>query len=266
MSIRHASIVRGSTQGVLPTGLENAVNNEGHLQLVNSFVSGFQVDCISHGESDLVGTNFSSDATCGPPASLVLETLREVGTLAQIPLGAGSQAIDTAAQPYCPDTDSAGTSRPQDGNHDGIASCDVGAFEVTTDSNDFRMAGMNGLFFDAATDGHYVTIERTTANKALVIWNTFDERGQQAWVYGVGPIVGATIVVDAYINVGGKLLQGIGPPLGQEAQAWGKMKVTISNCMKGVFSYESSFPNFHSGQFDLDRLAFVHALGCSGEP
>jgi hypothetical protein len=51
------------------------------------------------------------------------------GTVKTIPLQAGSSAIDTAENAVCPATDERGYMRPVDGNGDGSASCDIGAFE-----------------------------------------------------------------------------------------------------------------------------------------
>ncbi|MEX1253947.1 MAG: choice-of-anchor Q domain-containing protein [Dehalococcoidia bacterium] len=43
---------------------------------------------------------------------------------------AGSPAIDTADDSACPETDQRGVARPQDGDDDGTAACDIGAFEL----------------------------------------------------------------------------------------------------------------------------------------
>ena len=43
---------------------------------------------------------------------------------------AGSPAIDAADAAACPATDQRGVARPQDGDDDGEALCDIGAFEL----------------------------------------------------------------------------------------------------------------------------------------
>lgn len=51
------------------------------------------------------------------------------GFTSVIPLLRGSSAIDAANPAYCPTIDQRGTLRPYDGNQDGAASCDIGAYE-----------------------------------------------------------------------------------------------------------------------------------------
>ena len=46
-----------------------------------------------------------------------------------IPILQGSSAIDAGDPAYCPATDQRGVARPIDGNGDGLALCDLGAFE-----------------------------------------------------------------------------------------------------------------------------------------
>jgi hypothetical protein len=78
--------------------------------------------------------NLSTDSTCSPgfiqvvPADLALGAL--VGIPAYFPLNYGSVAIDTGANDICPPIDQPGKPRPMDGNGDGTAVCDVGAFEA----------------------------------------------------------------------------------------------------------------------------------------
>ena len=74
---------------------------------------------------------FSDPPSCGN-AIPVQNPLLGALTNGVYPLLAGSPAIDagvTGVNSLCPGTDQIGTARPQDGNGDGLALCDIGSFE-----------------------------------------------------------------------------------------------------------------------------------------
>ncbi|MDX6535262.1 MAG: hypothetical protein QOF68_3006, partial [Gaiellales bacterium] len=84
------------------------------------------------------GGNLDSGATCGFPlsnANPLLGSLQNNGglTFTQA-LGSGSPAIDGGDNSGCPGTDQRGSGRPNDGNGDGSAVCDIGAYEAPTGS------------------------------------------------------------------------------------------------------------------------------------
>ncbi len=78
--------------------------------------------------------NLSTDSSCvGGVTRVTLEQLSLgplTGTPAYFPIAFGSVAVDSGTNVGCPLQDQAGNSRPQDGNDDGIAICDVGAYEA----------------------------------------------------------------------------------------------------------------------------------------
>jgi len=155
---------------------------------------------------------------------------------------------------YCEPTDARGIARPTN-------TCDAGAAEFDAGKY-IAQGGMNGIFYDRAANGHYVTIQRVhDDDTALVIWNTFDRNGEQAWIYGVGHVDGRHLHVEMSQNIGGTLQAG-GPPIGSSVRAWGTVDIDISSCLSGTMHYASSLASFGSGSFPMDRLAYVSDIGC----
>jgi hypothetical protein len=86
-----------------------------------------------------LGGNLATDTTCRlrAPGDQVTPTPKLAGKLATsnrshtptLALLAGSPAIDHGTGPQCPATDQRSVRRPVDGDHDGHAACDAGAFE-----------------------------------------------------------------------------------------------------------------------------------------
>ena len=84
------------------------------------------------------GHNLDSDGSCGlsgpgdlPNTDALLGLLADNGGPTQThALLAGSPAIDAGDNAACPATDQRGVARPQDGDGDGAAVCDIGAYEL----------------------------------------------------------------------------------------------------------------------------------------
>ncbi|NJD59037.1 MAG: hypothetical protein C3F13_17175 [Anaerolineales bacterium] len=75
--------------------------------------------------------NLSTDTSCAPGFEQVTaEALRLTWGGFPVSLGLGSVAIDTGNNAGCPLIDQMGTIRPQDGNLDSVATCDIGSDEL----------------------------------------------------------------------------------------------------------------------------------------
>ena len=96
------------------------------VNLYNSIIAGG--DCF--GELNENIGNLIEDGSCSPDFSgdprLGARVEPEDGSTAHYPLMVDSPAIGAADEKYCPDTDQAGTARPQEG------ACAIGAIEYTT--------------------------------------------------------------------------------------------------------------------------------------
>lgn len=111
----------------------------GLTTVFNSIVAGNSpTNCDNNGQITSQGNNLDSRDECGfhTPGDLV-NTNPLVGPLQNNGgptwthgLTPGSPAIDAADIDYCPSTDQRGAPRPVDGDGDGTAACDIGAFEL----------------------------------------------------------------------------------------------------------------------------------------
>jgi len=162
------STVSGNTANLAGAGLENApagtagvihstfsgngsqhgsgISNAGTLNLANSIIadSTQAEDCLNAGSLIASGVSLVEDGSCGAAADPAhffsgdpnLGPLADNGGPTQtLALLAGSPAIDAADNGICgaapvSDLDQRGVARPQDGNADGSAVCDLGAYEV----------------------------------------------------------------------------------------------------------------------------------------
>ena len=255
-----------STLTLGPSGMNPALSS--HISLTNSLLSSSGQICFQTNGAPLIssGGNVLTDSGCGLSTStgdkivsnLNLPAVADHGGLVPtVQIGFGNPAYRAGIAQYCEATDARGVTR-------NATNCDAGAYESGGGLGLVTANGMNGLYYvPGIANGHYVSVQRIHDNDdVMVFWDTFDSNGNQAWIYGIG-----TLTSDRHIhasmarNLGGVLQPG-GPAAGAKSSAWGTVDIDLTSCSAAQFSYQSSLPEFGSGQFPLTRLAFESAINC----
>lgn len=247
----------------------------GTARFTNSVFAGFSGEWCQKATS--LGYNLNDAANCawskkgdlvGVPAGLLWRPVEvhwssadepEILTTALVPLAA-SAAVDSASADSCQAVTLFSDRRViTDGNNDGQAGCDRGAVELSPIG--LAEGGVNGLYFDPDADGHYLYILENDFS-TLVVWTTFDPEGHQVWVYGLGELKnGRSLIANTYINRNGRVTLNGDIEAAQE-EHWGSLEVDMTSCTEGMVGFHSDLPEFGSGQFSIQRLAFVKQLGC----
>ena len=213
-----------------------------------------------------LGGNVGTDASCGLStatgdkidSSLSLPAAADHGGLVPtVQIGFGNPAYRAGVAQYCEATDARGVTR-------NATNCDAGAYESGGGLGLVTSNGMNGIYYvPGIANGHYVSIQRIHDNKdVLVFWNTFDRNGNQAWIFGVGTLTSDRHIHASMARTLGGVLQPGGPAIGAKASDWGTVDIDLTSCAAAQFNYQSSLPEFGSGQFPLTRLAFESAVNC----
>lgn len=120
-------------------------------------------------------------------------------------LQAGSPAIDSGTNDGCPPTDFDGVVRPQDGNGDGIATCDMGAFEFPAPpvSNDnFASAKIVPLLpFDDIVDITTASLEADEPNSSCAWYGSLWKTVWYAYTPSTDEVISASVPEAAFAPV-----------------------------------------------------------------
>ena len=185
LTIRNSTNANNKLTGTNPyTG---GINNYATVYIKNSIISGNDLgQCIPAGGGSGIwnseGYNLSSDDTClftqtGDQANTdpLLGPLADYGGPSRThSLQAGSPAMDTGTNIDCPAEDQRGETRPVDGDGNGTATCDMGAFEFQGTPGSL-VARSQGKYDGWVLESGEFTGKGGTKNKLGVVLQVGDE-------------------------------------------------------------------------------------------
>jgi hypothetical protein len=127
--------------GYSGNAFQSGSNSDPQFTVVNSIVvANGERSCNDSFDGTSLGHNILSDSSCNPASTDLVRAglalfpkLYQAGWGLVYELIPGSVAIDAARPDYCPALDQRGVGRPIDGDHDGVATCDIGSYEFDPD-------------------------------------------------------------------------------------------------------------------------------------
>ncbi len=122
-------------------------------------------------------------------------------------------------------------------------------------------ANFTGSWDDPSQSGQGFNLE-VLGDQLLAYWYVFDDAGNQAWIFGVGPINGNQAKLTATIATHGKF-----PPhfvAGDiKLQQWGTLNFSFDSCSSGSVSWTTSLAGFGTGSGSQPLAKFTQPSGLS---
>jgi len=163
--------INGNIAPAAAVGSIGGIRNAATVTFTNTIIANnTNVNCGGAAAFTSSGNNLTNVAGCGltqptdivAAATLLGALANNGGPVQTVPLLAGSPAIDKGAAAACPATDARGITRPVDGNIplDGVAICDIGAFEFRPQKITVTLAPPFdfGTVTSATTSDHTITL------------------------------------------------------------------------------------------------------------
>jgi hypothetical protein len=119
-------------------------------------------------------------------------------------------------------------------------------------------ATFSGTWFNTVPNGEGMTIQIIEDGRVVLYWMTYDEIGNQRWLFGVGNREGLKIQIDDLLVTEGGLFGTISP-VEVEPESVGEVTIEFSDCDTAVMNWTvDGVP----GTMEIGRLAGLSNLEC----
>ncbi len=130
-------------------------------------------------------------------------------------------------------------------------------------------AGHSGNFFVPERSGEGWLLEILDDQTASISWFTYPPEGsarEQAWMVGVGDIVGNRIIFEQLLETRAGPFGPEFDPEALELLDWGRLELDFSGCNSGVVDYQAHDPAWGNGRQRFTRLVEIQGLPCGAVP
>ena len=125
---------------------------------------------------------------------------------------------------------------------------------------------VSSAWFDPSHNGEGWFLEELGDGRINMYWFTYDDKGNAAWVTGVGMRDGDRIVFADVLLVTGPVFGDDFDPAAVTLVPWGTVIFELLGCDQARLEYESLLPGFGSGALDPVRLTHLDGVVCEDFP
>ena len=121
---------------------------------------------------------------------------------------------------------------------------------------------LSGSWYDPGHDGEGFAVQEYEAGKALAFYFTYDDSGNQAWMFNIGTVENGKLSFPDLLQPKGGRFGRSYDPESVELLPWGTLDMTL-DCAGGPGRYTSSMSGFPDGEQNLVRLTRLANSGCA---
>ena len=120
---------------------------------------------------------------------------------------------------------------------------------------------ISGSWYDPTHSGEGYIIQQISYNEAVVFWFTYDEQGQQSWMFNTGTINNGQIQIPNLVQPRGGHFGRSFNPATIEHHEWGELTLNL-NCNNGTANYTTQMQGYTNGSQALVPLTRLGESGC----